>query len=108
MAVLPIVVGADPQTRAELYRALRDGHTSNPRIDAMLRAWRDRWLRHRWLVPLAALFNLIALIFVDDLGGRVLLGVGALFMLAAVWRTERSHRQLRRYRGLVENGPPNR
>ena len=103
MTVMPLVVGADPQTRAELYRALRDGYTSNPRVDAMLRAWRHRWLRHRWQVPLAAVFNLTALVFVDDPGGRVLLGAGALAMLVAVWHTERSHRQLLRYRGLVQS-----
>lgn len=106
MAVTPIVAGADPQTRAALYRALREGQTSDPRVDALLRQWCHGWSRRRWLVPVAAMFNLIAIFFTDEPAARLLLGLSALFILLAAWQTERGHRQLRRYRGLVPEKPP--
>jgi hypothetical protein len=73
------------------------------RVDALLWEWRHGWSRRRWLVPVAAAFNLIAIVFADATAAGVLLAFSAVFVLLAAWQTERSHRRLRRYRVLARD-----
>lgn len=102
----PLVVGSDLEIRAALRQALRDGSTTDPRVDSLLREWQHRWRTRRWLVPISVACYLLAVLWTDDPGLRVLIAVGATAILAGAWAAERSHRRLRHYRGLVAEEPP--
>jgi hypothetical protein len=97
----PLIVGADRQTWAAVRQALRDGRTTSPRVDALVRDWQRRWQTRRWLLPVSVVFYLGAIAWSDDLGLRLLIATGTVLILAGVWRAEVTHRRLRRYRGLV-------
>ncbi|GAB3808967.1 hypothetical protein [Micromonospora zhanjiangensis] len=101
----PLVVGADPDTRAAVRTALRDGRTDDPRVDALVRDWQYRWRIRRWLLPVSVLCCLAAVAWADDPGLQALLTVGGVAIGLAVWRAERTHRRLSRYQGLDAADP---
>ncbi len=102
----PMIVGGDGVTRELVRGALRDGRTSDPRVDRLVRDWLHRWRARRWLLLVSAAVALSAAAWTDDRTLAAVLAVGTVCMLLAGLAAERTHRRLRRYRGIATEDVP--
>ena len=100
----PLALGADRATRAAVRHAIRQGQTSDGRIDALVRDLQEYRAGHRRsvLAPAAvvAAANLIVIVAVQHLALRIVLAFGLVLVLAAAWVAHRDYRRLTAYRGL--------
>ncbi|MBY8870830.1 hypothetical protein K7640_03100 [Micromonospora sp. PLK6-60] len=97
---LPNRAPADPETLRRVKRALRDGHTDDPRIDALARDEATRWLSQGWVRwgAVALLLSQTWLLVRDaDTVIRVVAAVGVLCAVVLLWTQGWSRRQARRY-----------
>ncbi|SCE66742.1 hypothetical protein [Micromonospora mirobrigensis] len=97
---LPPQTGADPATMRRAKRALRDGHTDDPRVDALARDMATRILAQGWLLWVGVLLLLTQgsrLALDDDLFVRVTGAVGALAALFLIWVHLHGRRRARTY-----------
>jgi hypothetical protein len=102
----PLVAGVDPATRRTVERALRDGHTDDPRVDVLVRDLiahdpSPPWLP--WTFAGLAVLQL-ALLLPGDLSTedlvRTLLTVPWFALVA--WLGWRRRRRMLQYRGLEQ------
>ncbi|WP_030487384.1 hypothetical protein [Micromonospora chokoriensis] len=101
----PPTAGADPATRRRIGRALRDGSTDDPRLDALARREARLRVGQRWLLWVFAagvLTQLPALVSGAHPFTRVLAMLLILLLVAAAWYRWRGLREARRYL----TGPP--
>ncbi|MET8041765.1 hypothetical protein ABZU25_12985 [Micromonospora sp. NPDC005215] len=102
---MPPTAGADPATKQQIGRALRDGSTDDPRLDALAREEArlrvgQRWLL--WLFAVVVLTQLSALVTAANPFTRVLAVLLILLMAGSAWYRWRGLREARRYLA----GPP--
>ncbi|RAO26316.1 hypothetical protein PSN13_06340 [Micromonospora saelicesensis] len=105
MRRMPQTAGTAPATKRRVERALRDGSTDDPQLDALARKEAQLRLGQRWLLLLFAvviLTQLPALVNAVNPFTRVLAVLLILIMLASAWYRWRGLREARRYLA----GPP--
>ncbi|RKN49423.1 hypothetical protein [Micromonospora endolithica] len=93
---MPPLAGADPATK----RALRDGSTNDPRIDALARDEATRTLARgwvRWAAALPLLAHLAQVLLDDDLFLRAGNALGVVLWALVIVLRQRAHRLARRY-----------
>ncbi|MGC4807098.1 hypothetical protein [Micromonospora sp. DT233] len=92
---------ADPETMRRVKRALRDGSTDDPRVDALARDQATRILARRWMpwVSVLLLAAQLAFFFLGsgDAVQKTVAGVGVVCWAGLIVAFLRSRRRARRY-----------
>ncbi|MGI5212410.1 hypothetical protein [Plantactinospora sp. CA-290183] len=106
----PLVEGSDPATRRAVRRALRDGHTDDPRVDELAHDLIARNLPAGW-VPLfcagLAVLSLMMLLLGDRDPGDIARTVVTVPLAGiAGYQSWRQRRRMQDYRGLSGGGRP--
>ncbi|MFB9237746.1 hypothetical protein ACFFWC_19660 [Plantactinospora siamensis] len=101
-----MIAGGDVRTRDLVRGALRDGRTTDARVDVLLREWLHRWRLRRWLLLVSAAVAVGVAVWTDDPGLGAVLAAGGACMLLAALVAERTARRLRGYRGMVAEESP--
>ncbi|MGC5306830.1 hypothetical protein [Micromonospora zamorensis] len=103
---MPQTAGTAPATKRRVERALRDGSTDDPQLDALARKEAQLRLSQRWLLWLFAAgagTQVLVLVSADSSFTRVLAVLLLLLWAGAIWYRWRGLRAARRYLA----GPPN-
>ncbi|WP_326556460.1 hypothetical protein [Micromonospora sp. NBC_01796] len=100
----PLILGADPETRRAVHRAIRAGHSDDARIDLLARDLIARspaqtWVP--WVYVVLALLQVVLLLLGDRSTGDVIRALVTVpFFAVAAGYFWQHRRRMRRYRGL--------